>query len=166
MFWRKKKEPPVLSSNPTPASAPTASPAFRQGLRQELEAVDAKDDIVTAGIGMINSGAKELMRGWLRAFGQADVFLLTVEARPEGVFCFGPNGSSDFVLVFTRLDLAEACIRTMPTLKIAPKCKGTEVLKLAHSAQKGVWINLLHEACSVSFPASAIRTLLEEAQRT
>lgn len=169
MFWRKKKDPSPLTPPPVPPAAPPVLPdGLRQEIQRELEAIGGAsgDDYLTAGIGMIKMGAKELLPGWLRSFGKADVFVVSVEEKnPEVAFCFGPGGSPDFVAVFTRLDLAQACMREMPKLKFAMRVTGLDLLEQAKAGRKGVWINVMNEACSVRFPANMIPALLEEARR-
>ncbi len=171
MFWRKKNIPPPLSEKPAaepPLLRENLSDEFKKDFVRELEAVSAggNDDVLTAGIGAIKMGAHELLPGWVRKFGQADVFVVSVEEKnPEIAFCFGPKGAQDFVAVFTRLDLAEACMREMPKLKSAMSMTGLDILELASGAKKGIWLNVMSEACSVSFPASAVPALLEQARK-
>jgi hypothetical protein len=169
MFWRKKKnEPSPSAANPAIEPSPTTaefSDDFKKEMVKELEAAgtDEISDVVTAGIGMIKMGAEELFPGWLRAFAKADVFVLSVEEKnPSVAFCFGPNASPDFIAVFTRLDLAQEGMQQSPKLRSKIRMTGLSVLEMASQAKKGIWINVMSDACSVSFPASVVAALIKE----
>lgn len=174
-------EPPVIAaalpSHSHPVSAPPLPPllanaptvAFRREILRELEAVDSgpTDDVVTAGIGMIKLGARELLPGWLRTFGQAEVFVVSIEDQnPQTAFVFGPEGERNYVAVFTRLDLAQACMREMPQLKFAMSLKGMDLMELARNGRRGIWVNPLNDACSVKFPAEDMARLIKAAAGT
>jgi len=170
-------EPPVIAPAASPTGHSTAPPplapllakapttASKQEILRELEAVGsgAQDDVVTVGIGMIKLGAPELLPGWLRSFAQANVYVVSTELQnPSAAFIFGPEDDRNYVAVFTRLNLAMQCLREMPQLKYTMKLKGSDLLQLANSGRRGIWVNPLNEACSVKFPAVMMARFIKE----
>ncbi len=163
MFWRKKSTEP-----PAPVTAQPLSPECKRDLREELEAAadDNAEDILSAGIGMIKTGAKELLPGWLRQFGKSDVFVVSAEqSNPQAAFVFGPAGDRNYVAVFTRLQLAQECLREFSTLQFAMRLNGLDLLALARDVRQGIWINPLNDACNLMIPKDMIGRFIEEANR-
>jgi tetratricopeptide (TPR) repeat protein len=158
--------PQEIKTGSTPAPV-EYSAEFKSELRQQLERVaktGAEEDMLTAGIGMIKAGARQALPGWLKLFGQSDVFVVSAQQRnPQTAFVFGPKGDHSYVAVFTQLHLAQECLREFPMLKFAMKLSGVDLLHLAKNAQKGIWINPLNSACNVQFPAEAMDRFIQEA---
>ena len=171
MFWRKKsKEPPPLPTRTAAQTPPTGelSPEFKRDFQKELEAVadDPASDVLSAGIGMIKIGAKELLPGWLRQFGKSNLFVVSVEqSNPTTPFVFGPKGDRNYIAVFTRLELATECLREFPTLNFAMRLNGLDLLVVARDSRLGIWINPLNDACNLLVPADKIGRFIEEAKR-
>lgn len=163
--------PPPLPPDPSTASGSRDAKfpeGFSSEMRRELEPIGAgsEDDVLTAGIGMIKMGARELLPGWLSQFGKTQVYSVGIDNEaPESAFVFGPPEDRTYLAVFTRRSLADECIAEMPLLKFVIPIQGVSILTLAMKRELGVWINPLSDACSFRVPSNMVGRFLEEANR-
>lgn len=159
--------PPVIRADLAPPVLPVSpSSTLTADRNGKPEHVDASDP-VTAGIAGIKLGNQEQLPGWIQTFAKAKVFVVSAESlQARTAYVFGPEHNRNYLPAFTRLELAQACLQQMPQLKYAISLKGLELLQLAQTQGKGIWLNPLSEASTLKFPADKVATLVEQARRS
>ena len=153
-----------------------ASPQIKkqdaEDMARQLESVATGGDpeILTAGIGMIRLGSKELLPGWMRLLSRSQVYSAGVGATTiDGAFLFAPPGSPSQALeyrtalpIFTKRGMAEEVCAMLPKTGSVIECSGREALRFAHERKLSISFNLLSDTCSFSIPKEGVEAFLAE----
>lgn len=162
----EKSQKNRMATDGATAGAPSLPPSlagFSDELVTELAAAKYNDDCLTATIGLMKAGNQELMQGWAREFCKGSLFCLTTIKYSREPFIFGPKEDRNYIAVFTRKEFAEAAIKQMQEYGVLEdffKIDGTSLLNLAKASQRGIWINPLHETCTLMLSPYRTETLL------
>ena len=154
------------------APSPKLSAKERSDMAHQLETVASGGDpeILTAGIGMIRLGSKELLPGWMRLFGRSPVYSVGIGASTiDGAFLFAPPGAPSQAMefrtslpLFTTRAMADECVATLPKLDSVIECTGLSALRFAVQRQLSISINILSDTCAVSIPKDGLHRFVTE----